>query len=587
MVDPGRVSVWAWDARPFPVFPDFEQVWADGANWRTGHWITGRLEGAPLDEVLGAMLAEYGLARQEAPPLDGFLDGYVLDRPMSARDALEPLCELFGFDVTVREGRVQWRGRRGRRVAALAQAELVAAGREPIVSRRRAQETELPASLELHFVDGDGDYARATVGSRRLAVTSRRESRLDVAATLGRDEARRLVEARLQDLWSGRDLIEFTASPRRLELEVGDLVRLDDDAASWRITRIADGAGRRVTAESVDNAAGLHAPARASTARRPRSAPPMSGPAAAAILDLPVASADAAPLQYLAVAADPWPGRAAIWRASGDAAFALHASAELPAVIGRTREAFPAGPLWRWDDRTVVEVEWSRDAIASVDDLAALGGGNLLAVEGEGGRWEIVSAARAELVGPRTSRLSRFLRGLAGSEAEAARDVSAGARVVRLDDALVPLTTSPADLGRTYRYRIGPAERDPVDPVFVELSATVGPAALTPLAPVRLRARRVAQGVEIGWIRRTRIGGDAWEPMEVPLGEASERYDVAVLRNGEPVRTLETGEARVLYSAADEIADFDVPQTVLSVRVRQLSATVGPGAAAIASLSIS
>ena len=33
MVDQGRVSVWARDAKPFPAFPDFTAVWADGANW--------------------------------------------------------------------------------------------------------------------------------------------------------------------------------------------------------------------------------------------------------------------------------------------------------------------------------------------------------------------------------------------------------------------------------------------------------------------------------------------------------------------------------------------------------------------------
>ncbi len=46
MVDPANVFVWAWDARPFPAFPDFDTVWADGGNWETGHWITGRIEGA-------------------------------------------------------------------------------------------------------------------------------------------------------------------------------------------------------------------------------------------------------------------------------------------------------------------------------------------------------------------------------------------------------------------------------------------------------------------------------------------------------------------------------------------------------------
>src|SRR5215207_10451527 len=103
MIDPGHVFVWAWDARPFPAFPDFDLVWADAANWQTGHWITGRLEGMPVDDLIAAVLADFGLA-PAALAVDGFLDGYVIERPMSARAALEPLARLFGIDAAAAAG---------------------------------------------------------------------------------------------------------------------------------------------------------------------------------------------------------------------------------------------------------------------------------------------------------------------------------------------------------------------------------------------------------------------------------------------------------------------------------------------------
>ena len=56
-----RSSVWCWDARPYPAFPDFDDVWSDGVNWATGHWLNGRLEGATLGCVLSAILADNAL----------------------------------------------------------------------------------------------------------------------------------------------------------------------------------------------------------------------------------------------------------------------------------------------------------------------------------------------------------------------------------------------------------------------------------------------------------------------------------------------------------------------------------------------
>jgi hypothetical protein len=222
-------------------------------------------------------------------------------------------------------------------------------------------------------------------------------------------------------------------------------------------------------------------------------------------------------------------------------------------------------------------VEISSGALSAVDDEEAFAGGNLFALQGADGRWEIFSAARAEMIAERTYRLTRLLRGLAGSEPEAARTVPGGALIVRLDEGVVPLTSDLQDLGRTWRYRVGPAGRDHADPAAVEFSATIGGDALRPLGPVRVAARREEGGIRLSWIRRTRRGGDAWEPAEVPLGEDAERYAVDILRDGIVRRTLASNEPSVLYPAAQELADFGSPQTALALRVAQVSTAVGRG----------
>lgn len=43
MFDMDAASVWTWDARPFPEFPERDDIWTDSENWQRGHWITGRV----------------------------------------------------------------------------------------------------------------------------------------------------------------------------------------------------------------------------------------------------------------------------------------------------------------------------------------------------------------------------------------------------------------------------------------------------------------------------------------------------------------------------------------------------------------
>lgn len=577
MVDPANIFVWAWDARPYPAFPDFDTIWSDGPNWETGHWITGRIEGVSLDRLVAAILKDFGFSDPGVLPLDGFMEGYVIDRPMSVRGALEPLMRLFGVDAIASGGKIVWKGRGGRAVTMLTQNDFVLNEGEPALKLTRAQETELPQQVEIGYTESEQDYRRAAVASRRLSGSSRREARTDCAVVTRRGEAQRLADACLQDLWAGREGAEFELSPRRMDLEPGDLISLPTEAGPklHRIVRITDGAARKVMTRAVEPAV-FERPG--SSIEKPvRQPPSIPGKPQVVILDLPAALGEPAPLQYVAVAADPWPGAVTIWRSGNGSSFSPHRIIDLPAVIGRTKTAFPPGPLWRWDPRTILDVEISSGAISSLDDEAALAGGNLFAIQGTDGRWEIVSAARAEMIGERLYRLSRFLRGLAGTEPEAARIVPEGALIVRLDEAVAPLATDPNDLGQTWRYRIGPAGRDHADVSMAELSALVGPEALKPLSPVHIALRREVEGLHIEWVRRTRRNGDGWEAVDVPLSEDAERYEVDILKGGSVVRTLTSAQPFALYSAGQEIADFGAPQTVLDLSVVQVSAVAGRG----------
>ncbi|CAN7512951.1 baseplate multidomain protein megatron [Bosea sp. LjRoot237] len=581
MVDPANVFVWTWDARPFPAFPDLASVWADGANYDTGHWINGRLEGVTLDRLVRAILADYGLPVPDELAIDGFVDGYVLDRPISARQALEPLAQAFGFDASMSSGKLAFRGRAATIARALSADDLVLDRDGQPFELRRAQESELPRELRLAHIDGNDDYRQATARSRRLAGAARRENAVELPVITRRAEGQRLADQRLQEIWAGRETLELELSPRCVDLEAGDVVSLDvtGQARLFRLTRISDGPTRRASARAVEPAIYRGAAAGAvEGVRPPKVRPRIAGRPDALILDLPIVRETPPPLQSLAAFADPWPGGLAIWRAAEGMPFALAGVVEAPSIMGETLTELVPGPLWRTDRLASVDVRLRGGSLASVAPEAALAGGNALAFIDAAGEVEIVTAARVELIGARTFRLSQMVRGLGGSESAASRMLAPGARVVVLDGAAVPLTTSLDDIGRHVRYRIGPPNADVAAASMRELSATVGTAPLRPLAPVRVSARRLSTGIALNWIRRSRFGGDSWETAEVPLGEDTERYRVTIRAGGAPVRIVEVDVPAMLYEEVQEFADFGSPQAALDVELAQLSVVAGSGA---------
>jgi hypothetical protein len=229
-------------------------------------------------------------------------------------------------------------------------------------------------------------------------------------------------------------------------------------------------------------------------------------------------------------------------------------------------------------------VQLGGGALAAASDMRVLGGGNAAAVQRPDGAWEVLQFANATLVGERTYELSRLLRGQAGSEWAMAAPLPAGAPFVLLDEHVVPIATGLDLLERPMQFRIVAADRDHGDPAAVALTATPGATALKPLAPVHLRARRTGAGVTFTFVRRTRRDGDGWS-VEVPLGEEREAYELDVLSGTTVKRTLVSDAPSMLYTAADELADFGAAQTSLSVRLAQMSATVGCGFITTATLN--
>jgi len=100
---------------------------------------------------------------------------------------------------------------------------------------------------------------------------------------------------------------------------------------------------------------------------------------------------------------------------------------------------------------------------------------------------------------------------------------------------------------------------------------------MRPLSPVHVTGEQVTGGLEIRWVRRTRLGGDSWEQADVPLGEDLERYEVDILDGADVVRTLTADTPSVTYTSAQQTTDFGSPQASYAVRVYQLGAAYGRG----------
>jgi len=379
-----------------------------------------------------------------------------------------------------------------------------------------------------------------------------------------------------------RETAMFSLPPSKLALDPTDEVELTAGGRTrrLRLTEIDDAGARAVQAVATDPSIyeAIVGPQRAAGMMQSLTA---SGRALAAFLDLPWLTEEQKQWDAFAAAfAAPWPGSVLVLRSATESNFVLDTTLSKPATIGETTVDFYSGSAWRWDEANELNIElYDGSSLASLDDISVLGGANALAVQNADGEWEVLQFAQADLTGPGQWKLTRLLRGQAGTEGAMRSPLAAGARVVLLDGALVQLGLAPGEFKLPFNYLYGPQGKPISDPAYQEVALQFQGIGLRPLSPVQLRAVYSSSDLLLSWIRRDRDpASDSWDQVEIPMSESSERYDVEILdASSNVIRTISAiSSPSFTYTAAD-IA-FDFPSGLASpfrFTVYQLSSVFG------------
>ena len=581
MLDLGAAHLWTWDARPWPDFPLREAVWSDGPKHRMGHWLSGRLGGAPLPDAVREICARAGLTDIDVKALRGTIHGLVADRVLSGREILQPLMLAYGFDAVGTDGRVVFRHRGETAPITVDAAALVVRDDEdeptPALELLRDEEAVVPTSARISYAQGAADYEVGGAESRLDGEARESVSVSELPLALSAEDAQSVADRWLTEARAARDSAEFALPPSLMRLSPTDVLDLTEEGESRGLFRIAraqeTGVGRAIEAVRVEPQA--YRPTPAEPAQPPAlESPTLIAPPEVAFLDLPLLTGDEIPhAPHVGAFMAPWPQEIAVYRSDRDEGYERDLTLLRPATIGRTLAPLPPAPAGLWTARNGFRVALSDGELQSRDALAVLNGANVLALEHPSGAWEVVQFRSAELIDANQYRLAGLLRGQGGTELLSADILPAGARIVLVDDALEQISLPDNARGLDRHYRIGPAIRSYADESYRHVARAFDGVGLRPYAPAHLRAeRRPDNALSVSWIRRTRIGGDLWDGGDVPLGEESERYRLRLLKDDATL--LE----ETVVTQARVFAPGELPPTPFVVSVAQISARYGAGA---------
>ncbi len=427
----------------------------------------------------------------------------------------------------------------------------------------------LPQTLQVTYQSIEDDYWSSTQSSTKSIAKGVGKVSINLPIALNATQAQTIADILHYQTIIEQDEVTLNVGTKYFHLLPGDCISIKDangQDSLLRIEAITSHAPYLHQLRCVKTRQQLYERTRKGI-ERPYFSPKLIQPAQThwQLLNSPkLDSTEDTPQAYFVCYSDTedvkrWPGANLFLKAADG--LELIAQQTLPATAGYTQGILGPASENLWDRANTIAVILMSGVLSSITEMEVFNGKNV-ALIGD----EIVQFVKAELIGPKTYRLSQLLRGRKGTESNILKHTDKDRFILLEPGKLKALPMLLSQRNQIQDYKAVTFNLDP-DDVGTESFIYRGDD-LKPLAPVHLKAKILRDTVTLSWIRESRLGGAWLDHVDAPLGEAFERYEVEVLQAGKVIETLQTTQASLDYPY----------QPHLSFRIYQLSELVGRGA---------
>ena len=177
------------------------------------------------------------------------IEGYLQDDVMTPAELLAPLLVLHDIMVEPLEEKLVFRQRaKSVRIITIKDEDTIGG-----IEVERTAEKDLPSELTLSYIHPT-TFRTEVVRAQRPSSKKTSVEKIEVYVAMGRETAQEIIDRMLQDRWTRRTTARFRLLPENMELNSGDVVRLEPlvgEPSNFEIIQATLGADYSLEIEAV------------------------------------------------------------------------------------------------------------------------------------------------------------------------------------------------------------------------------------------------------------------------------------------------------------------------------------------------
>lgn len=598
-----KMFLWCWDARPYPEWPQRKTKWGDWQSWQTGHWVEGKIGSmVNLVQMISDILIKSGIPEERLVLND--LDeadeckGYLISKRTTYRKIIEELSSIYFFDAIESDGNLKFSMRKNCTVLKTIKKEDIVPsdndeGTKELLVITRTQATELPRRVDVTYSSYSRDYTECTASAIRDSYSPPdNESSIEIQQmAMDITQARKIAQQTLYSLWAQRNKYSFKLLKKHLDIEPLDLLEIDlDDGEPTHIVKVISIEYNRpgildikAVSENVDiynTIDDILVDWTLGVAEEAEVA--IATDTYFEFLDLPLLPAEEdLKIGRIKIAScgdnENWTGANCYRSDDGGLTYDLIGGNNIGHTVG-----FCLNKLENFNCPAIIDnvseliISLANGELENIDKTKLFNGFNLAVVGNEIIQFQHIS--QEDFTTENLYKLTGFVRGLYGTEYYCDKHTDYEKFV--LLNANIKATSFPLtyiNANKYYKVVTTGKELEDVNAITFQYKGNI----FKPYAPCHITAIRNANNdLIISWTRRTRIGGDWRDNVDILLSEDFEKYNIEIINQStsKTKRIIEIKDTQTAtYTAEQQIVDFGSVQSSIKFKIYQLSSIVGAG----------
>ncbi|MGN7619072.1 MAG: baseplate megatron protein TIM-barrel domain-containing protein [Ehrlichia sp.] len=226
-----------WDIRPYPHFPQLQNIWQDAKDWQISYCVQEKLSLLEISDIIYNLLVSTGIANNQIKiqDLNHTVDGYAITELQSVKSILNTLKDIYHFEILEQEDKLSVIPENQLFQYNILTEDIVSENKHYLQQIIKTKYSQLVTSINFMYINKNNDYKVSSQHAKIPYLQNTTTEHIQVPIVLNDNQAKTIAENILNKKSDNKYNFHLTLPIKYVWLNVNDVIQVQYNNLLYKI----------------------------------------------------------------------------------------------------------------------------------------------------------------------------------------------------------------------------------------------------------------------------------------------------------------------------------------------------------------